>query len=100
MRDKKEPASRVADEKLWTVYELVNESRREIYVGRTTLPVFRLASELSKSKPKAIAGWDLDHATTVRTIEFSLREPDALSFIAGYCQSSLPTGWKYLSDAA
>jgi hypothetical protein len=82
----------------WTVFELVNENEKQIYVGATRLPVFRLASELARQPPKAIKHWDLDHATTVRSVEFDLDEADAKVFIKQYVATALPSGWRYLSD--
>jgi hypothetical protein len=81
----------------FTVYELVNEKLEEIYVGRTSGPVFRVLRALRFHKPSAIAHWSLDDARPVRSIEFEMNDPDSQRFIERYVQTPLPDGWRYLT---
>jgi hypothetical protein len=81
----------------FTVYELVNDRLREIYVGRTSGPVFRVLRALRFRREPAIAHWDLDDALPLRSIEFGLNERDAARFIEHYAKTPLPDGWRYLT---
>lgn len=81
-----------------TIYEIINEKRREIYVGSTDLPIFQLVREIAGKRPKAIKHWDLSDATSVRSIEFELGPRQAEKFIKDYAESRLPSGWRYLLD--
>ena len=83
--------------KSFAVFEIVNERRREIYVGATSDPIFRIISHLRAQKPVSIGEWNLDDAATPRSVEFNMDEADARTFIQNYVKTALAQGWKYLT---
>ncbi len=83
-----------------TVFEVINEKRREIFVAATDKPIFMLAQQLREAPPKAIAGWKATDVTSLRSIEFGLSESDARSFIATHVKSALPPGWSFVLGGA
>lgn len=83
----------------YTVFEVVNEKRREIFVSLTIAPMVEAIAALSRARPAAIKSWQLSDATTFRSIEFGLSEKDARAFIANYAKTGLPEGWRFLTEA-
>lgn len=83
--------------KTFTVFELVNERLREIYVAHTDGPVFGVVADLRRLAAPPIEHWNFDEVRPVRSIEFGLNEEDARKFVQNYVQGDLPEGWRYLS---
>ena len=82
--------------RLYTVFELVNEKRLEIYVGAARAPLVQAAGALHP-RSESIKDWDLDDAGAVRGIEGDMSEQDARAFIKNYVQTALPEGWRFLT---
>ena len=83
--------------KQFTVFELVNEKLREIYVAHTDGPVFGVVADLRRMAAPPIEHWNFDEVRPVRSIEFGLNEEDAHKFVQNYVQGDLPEGWRYLT---
>lgn len=81
----------------FTVFELVNEKLREIYVAHTDGPVFSVVAELRRLSAPALRHWDFHDTRPVRSIEFGLSEEDARMFVKNYTRAELPDGWRYLT---
>lgn len=82
----------------YSVFEVVNERRRQIFVAVTNLPIFATAKVLRDNPPAAIADWREADVTTLRSIEFGLSEGQARKFVDGYVRSALPPGWSFVRD--
>lgn len=80
----------------FTVFELVNDRLREVYVGRTSEMVFAAEYSLRRSPAPAIEHWNLDDVRPARSLEFDLDDEDAERFIADYVSAALPNGWRFL----
>lgn len=81
--------------KNYTVFELVNERLREIYVAHTDGPVFGVVADLRRVAAPSIGHWNFDEVRPVRSIEFGLTEEDARKFVENYIRGDLPEGWRY-----
>lgn len=79
-----------------SVYELVNERLREIYVGRTSSLKSGAAATAQRTPVPQIAHWDVADVRPPRHIERDLSERDADSFISAYVQTPLPDGWRFV----
>jgi len=80
-----------------SVFELVNERRREIYVGRTSRLIFAGAGVEPHAPVPELAHWDPADVRPPRHIEGDLSEHDAERFIAAYVNTPLPKGWRFLT---
>ena len=81
----------------YTVFEIVNDKRQEIYVGATRDPIFQMADALGRRRPQSINDWDLADMKPIRSIEFNLSEKDAQAFIENYIKTGLSKSWKFLT---
>ena len=82
---------------IFTVFELVNDRLKEIYVAHTDDMIFQIVEDMRCRPATAIKHWNLDDVRPVRSIEFDLTEEDARRFIANYLGTALPNGWRFLS---
>lgn len=76
-----------------TVFEAVNDRRREIFVGVTTLPMH----ELIARPPETIRHWT-EGETAFRSLEFGLPLDEARAFIERYAQVNAREGWTVLLE--
>ena len=83
-------------ERNYTVFEVINERRREIYVAKTDKAMFELVLELRRRLPPGIAAWRQEDITAIRSVEFSLTSEDADFFIKNYRGTGLPENWKFV----
>lgn len=83
---------------LVAVYEAVNDSLKEAYLGTTESPHDSVAARFRQSPPPAASHWDPDHAVLVNVVEDSLRLDDARDFIVHYAASLEAVGWKTLRE--
>jgi len=82
--------------KPFTVFELINDRLREIYVASTDGPVFGVFESFKKRRAPAIAHWNFHDVRQPRSVEFGLSQEEARTFIDGYVHNAIPEGWKYL----
>jgi hypothetical protein len=83
---------------LVAVYEAINDSLRETYVGTTSLPFDAVASHFRRNPPPAAAHWKTEQKVIVNIVEDSLRLNDALDFIQHYAASLEAVGWRALRE--
>ena len=81
----------------YTVFEIVNEKRREIYVGTTRDPIFQMVDAIRRQRPESIMDWDLDDMKPIRSIEFNMGEKDAHAFVENYVKTSEADGSHFLT---
>ena len=81
-----------------SIFEVINERRKQIFVSSTTLPIFSVAKLLKEKPPAALADWRETDVTTLRSIEFGLSESEAEKFLAQYVRSPLPPGWSFVRE--
>lgn len=81
---------------LVTVYEAVNETLREMYVGLS----LRLMGEIERRLrlKKELAHWGEEDRIVVRAIDYSLPYRDARDFVRRYEQARANSGWNVLSS--
>ena len=85
------------DQRGYTVFEIVNEKRLEIYVGVTRDPIAQMIETIRRRRPDSIRHWNLDEAGAVRSIESDMGEKDARAFIENYVKTSVADGWRFLT---
>lgn len=81
-----------------TVFEIVNLKRKELFVGRTTLPMNAMIAHHRHALPAPIKGWRDADDVEYRGLEFGLTAAAALEFARGYVSSFRRDGWRVLSD--
>ncbi|MBI2789844.1 MAG: hypothetical protein HYX59_14310 [Elusimicrobia bacterium] len=83
---------------LVAVYEAINDSLRETYLGTTELPEEAVAEGFRRTRPSRAAHWEERHAVTVNIVERGLRLHDARDFLTHYAASLEAVGWKTLRE--
>ncbi|UPT74849.1 MAG: hypothetical protein M0D55_03800 [Elusimicrobiota bacterium] len=81
-----------------TVFEVVNLSRRELFVGRTTLPMNALIAHHRAARPAAMKGWGHGDDVEYRALEFGMTPRAALEFARGYVASFRRDGWRVIGE--
>lgn len=81
---------------LVTVYEAVNESRREIFVGLSTFFMAEIESRL-RHRPE-LAHWQETDRTRVDAIEYGIPLSVARDFVKRFETAKANQGWKVLSS--
>jgi hypothetical protein len=80
-----------------TIYEVLNETRGELYVG-WTWRLHDLDDFKSMTKPKAVRHWNSSDTLRFKPLEKGIPRADAAAFITSYRESDLVKAWKVLSD--
>lgn len=70
-----------------TVFEVVNETLGEVYVGTTRGTMAELIESFRRERPKALAHWRREHRLNFRSIEFDLPQQAADAFVRNYAAS-------------
>ena len=84
------PAGRVS------VFEAVNETLREFFIGTTTLPGDPPA--LAEAVvTRDLAHWQKDHKISCRIVETGLAFDEALKFVERHAFAAARTGWTVLT---
>ena len=81
----------------YTVFEIVNEKRHEIYVGATRDPISHMPDSIRRRRPESIKDWDLEDMKPIRSIEVNMGEKDTRAFIENYIKTSVADGWHFLT---
>lgn len=81
------------------VYEAVNDTLKEFFVGISTLPLTadEIASRHRESPPPAIAHWRAEHQVWYRCVDPGLAAADSQDFVRGYAQRMAQPDWKALA---
>ncbi len=90
----------MADRRAFTVFEIVNEKRHEIFASFTADPIFQMTDALRRRPPEPIKHWDFNDVGTIRSIEFHMSEQQAMAFLADYIKTNLPSGWRFITERA
>ncbi len=80
------------------VYEAVNDTLKEAYLGITDQPYESVAARFRRSPPLPATHWVSDHAVSFNLVESSLRTDDARDFIVHYAASLEAVGWKTIRE--
>lgn len=79
-----------------SVFEAINETLQEFYVGITPLPSDAgLADKLSTLY---VPHWKPGHKIACRFVATDMEKPDAQQFVDGHAKSLARTGWKVLTE--
>ena len=79
------------------VYEAINETLKELFVGLTELPLDQLQARHKSAFPAAIAHWKLDTERIIyREVETDL--PDAKAFVESYALNMQKNDWKSITE--
>jgi hypothetical protein len=81
------------------VFEAVNDTLREFYVGISTLPLTadEIANRHREDPPAAIAHWKKEHQVWYRCVDPGLSAPESQSFIRSYVERIAQPEWKALA---
>lgn len=80
-----------------TVFEAINRTRKEFFVGTTARKMHEIIAQFSDSLPPEIAHWKTNDKIDYQSIEFNLPAKDAKQFGAA-CARSLArsSDWKVI----
>jgi hypothetical protein len=94
------PAKSTPQHHLVSVFEAVNDSAKEIYLGTTILLSEQLTAQFQRTPPPAVAHWKPGQRVFVKVVEYSIPLKDARAFIDHYAESAASAGWAVLKEAA
>lgn len=80
-----------------SVFEAVNESLREFFIGTTTASG-ELPALSGGIGSRCIAHWQREHKISCRIVEQGLAIEEALKFVESYARATARTGWTVLTD--
>jgi hypothetical protein len=66
------------------IYELLNDTLREVYVGFTDQPLEAFAVHIMGHRPKVLKHWRDAHRIVFRCVEPKIPAADASSFVSRY----------------
>ena len=79
------------------VYEAINETLKEMFVGLTDLPMNQVEARHKSGLPGVIAHWKLGAERIIyREVEADLADPKA--FVEGYAKNMQKNGWKSITE--
>lgn len=81
-----------------SVFEAVNDSLRETFLGTTAATPDSLAAGFAERRPRAVSHWATKDRISLNIVEPSLSESDAHDFIRHYAASLEAAGWKPLRE--
>jgi len=84
--------------KLMLVFEAVNDTLKEAYVGATSLPLSIVERRHQENPPPELAHWGPDHAISYRCVESGLSAQETPTFLASYAHTNARFGWKTVVD--
>jgi hypothetical protein len=81
------------------VFEAVNETLKEFYVGISTVPLTadEIASRHQEAPPAAIAHWKKEHQVWYRCVDAGLSASDSEAFVRSYAERITRPDWKALA---
>jgi hypothetical protein len=81
-------------DKRYTVFEAVNETLHEIFVGMTASGLNTMQRSV---KAPEIKHWLETHAVTYRSVEFSLAASHAADFVLTHAKTLVKPGWTVIT---
>lgn len=98
--ERREGAAQGAREERTHVFEAINETLKEFYVGLS--PVEVTLEELQRRHrdevPAPIAHWQPDHRISYRCVESGIPRNDGLAFVGSYAMTVSQIGWTVITD--
>ena len=88
----------IRTQKLMIVFEAVNESLQEIFIGATSLPLPIVQRRHQEHRPGLIGHWQDAHRISYRVAESGLSCQEAPTFLKGYAGTAQRFGWKTFVD--
>ena len=82
------------ERELVTVYEAINETLKEVYVGTTSLFIDQLGARFLTRLPPNVAHWRADHNILYHAVEYAIYRRDAAEFIDRYAKSASLETWR------
>ena len=81
------------------VYEAINETLREFFVGTSKMPLAQLQLRHRSNAPETLSHWRPgEHRIEYREIEPDMPSADAATFIQSYIRSIGKPDWKILTE--
>ncbi|MCR4294980.1 MAG: hypothetical protein NUW21_05555 [Elusimicrobia bacterium] len=80
------------------VFEAVNDSLKETYIGTTAQPVDVLTAGFTEMRPRVVSHWAPKDKVSLNIVESALSPSDAVAFIRHYAASIEAAGWKPLRE--
>lgn len=77
----------------FTIYEASNESRREVYIGTTTLSMSALIASFREAPPRGARGWR-PQDVTFRSLEFGVLPADTPAHVRRHAATR--KGWRVI----
>jgi hypothetical protein len=85
-------------QKLMVVFEAVNDTLHESFIGATSLPMSLVERRHQEHRPDLVAHWEPEHRISYRCVESGLSAQEAPTFLLGYAQTATRFGWKTFVD--
>ena len=83
-----------------TVFEVINQTRKEFFVGTTILGMHEVIEQHRDAPPSAIAHWQQGDKINYRSIKFDLPVKDAAQFIETHAKRLARTSnWKVIRQS-
>jgi hypothetical protein len=81
------------------VFEAVNDTLKEFYVGISALPLTadEIANRHQENPPAAIAHWKKEHQVWYRCVDAGLSAPESPAFVRTYTEKIARPEWKALA---
>ena len=76
------------------VFEAVNETLREFYLGTTTLTAVQFVDWFTRHTPPAISHWKQGEKISSRIVESGMGPEEARKFLEHYAMAASRIGWK------
>jgi hypothetical protein len=82
------------------VYEAINETLKELFVGLTDLPIDQLEARHKNGLPPVIAHWKLGtERISYRDVGTTIPDPSiAKSLVESFSRNMQRTGWKSITE--
>ncbi len=79
---------------LISIVELVNHTRKQVYVCATMLFTSELLADLKAHPPRELASWSESDLIDYRTLEYGVPRRQAKALIRRYRTAAARDGWK------
>lgn len=85
-------------QKLMVVFEAVNETLHEAFIGATSLPMSIVERRHQERRPEMVGHWRHEHQISYRCVESGLSAQEAPTFLSGYAHTTNRFGYKTFVD--
>lgn len=84
-------------QKLILIFEAVNDTLQEIFIGATSLPLLSIEKRHRQEPPTPIRHWRPEHKVTYHAVETGLSAKFSADFLPAYARAA-HSGWKTFID--